>query len=79
MEKVKAPVAADGMAREQVTSAGRPLYQRSLSIESQEYFECYNEYQPWQLEIIHSVPTSLTFQSANVSVQQCLTKISQHN
>jgi hypothetical protein len=25
------------------------------------------------------VPTSLTFHSANVSVQQCFTKISQHN
>jgi hypothetical protein len=45
-------------------SAAGALYQRSYSIESQEYFECYDEYQPWHLEIIHSVPDSLTFHTA---------------
>lgn len=57
-------MAADGKSRE-VVSSGRALYQRSYSIESQEYFECYDEYQPWHLEIIHSVPSSLAFHSAN--------------
>ena len=71
----KAPMAADGRPRgAQVMSAAGALYQRSYSIESQEYFECYDEYQPWHLEIIHSVPTSLTFHSANVSIQRVCKK-----
>jgi hypothetical protein len=73
MEKVKAPVAADGKPRDVIT-AGRAVTQRSHSTESQEYFECYDEYQPWHLEIIHSVPTSLTFHSANVSIQRVCKK-----
>jgi len=59
MDKVIAAAAPDSVSpkRMGVMLSQPNQNQRSYSIESQEYFECFDEYQSWHLEVIQASPS----------------------